>query len=234
MITLAMKKQIIMGTAVALVISALTGVGPVSGSPDSSVTPPSAKPPGDEINGKESFPARYLTARNLYLQGVDGDEDAAEKARKILEELVQQEPDNPLVVAYLGSCRVLESKEAVLPWKKGELAREGLKLLDRAVNMAPENLEVRFVRGVSSYPLPFFFGVGDQAKEDFAFVAARLADDPTATRPEIAAGAFYYHGICLEDDGRESEAVRFWKKAAAAAPGSSFAEKAGEKLEEME
>jgi len=177
--------------------------------------------------------ARYRLARALHLKGVDEDEESAERALGMLEKLAAEEAENPLVIAYFGSAKILKAKRALLPWQKGKLSNSGLELLDRAVELAPGDLEVRFVRGISSYPLPFFFGRGEQAAEDFDFVAGK-ADEAVASGkidPAIAAGAFYYRGLCLDDDDRIDEARGAWAKATAIAPGSPFARAAAAKLE---
>ncbi len=224
----------ILSTSVILIVSPLPFSVPSSSALDSSSANNPIPTPGGGKNEAESFSTRYLAARKLYFTGAAGNTEDAAQAREAFQELSHQDPDNPLVIAYLGSSRVLEAKEAFLPWKKKELAREGLKLLEQAVALAPGNLEILFLRGVSSYPLPLFFGVRDQAEVDFAFAAARLKEAPSAAPPEIAAGVFYYHGLCLADGDQKDQAIRFWKKAITLAPVSSFARRAREKLEELE
>ena len=179
---------------------------------------------------------RYRLARALHLEGVNGDDDAAEKSLDILEKLAAEEPRNSLVIAYLGSAKLLAAKRAFFPWSKSSLADEGLLLLDRAVSLAPDNLEIRFVRGISSYPLPSSFDRHASACADFSAVAGRAEEAVMAGKMDagLAAKAFYYHGLCLEENGREKEARDSWEKAAAIAPGSPFALLAGEKISNLD
>jgi len=179
---------------------------------------------------------RYRLARALHLEGVNGDDDAAERALDILEELAVEEPRNPQVLAYLGSAKLLAAKRAFFPWSKNSLTDEGIVLLDQAVALAPDNLEIRFVRGISSYPLPTSFNRHKSACADFDVVAGRAEEAVLADKMDanLAAKTFYYHGLCLEENGRKKEARASWEKAAAIAPGSSFALLAGEKISNMD
>jgi len=173
----------------------------------------------------------FRQARELHLRGAAGDEEAAEKALELLEELVRESPNDPLTLAYLGSAKLLEAKRAWLPWRKQALGEEGLGLLDQAVAGRPANLEIRFLRGMSSYPLPSLFGRGKQAAEDFAFVAERAGRPDKGMEARVAAGACYYHGLCLEETGRGEEARAYWKRAVKLSPGSDFARAAAGKIQ---
>jgi len=178
----------------------------------------------------------FQSARELHLRGVEGDEEMAERALETLEDLNEEDPDNPFVLAYLGSAKLLAAKRAFFPWNKSSLAEEGLLLLDRAVSLAPDNLEIRFVRGISSYPLPASFDRHESACADFAAVAGRAEEAVPAGKMDasLAAKTFYYHGLCLEENGRRKDARASWDKAAAIAPGSPFALLAEEKTRNMD
>lgn len=119
----------------------------------------------------ERSPDRMTVARELHLRAVDGDLDAAGRALALLEDLEARRPDDPLVEAYLGSARLLEADRARLPWRKGALALEGLERLDAAVGARPDDLEIRFLRGASTLPLPAAFERLDQARADLDLVA---------------------------------------------------------------
>jgi hypothetical protein len=92
--------------------------------------------------------------------------------------------------------RLLEAAHTWALWRKNSLSKEGIRLMDAAVERAPENLEIRFVRAATELNLPAFFGRHEQAGQEFA----RLA--PQATRngllePRLAAAILFYYGqIC--------------------------------------
>jgi hypothetical protein len=176
----------------------------------------------------------FEAARNQHLLGVAGDDDAAELALAQLERLGAERPEAALVQAYLGSAVVLAAKRAWMPWNKGELAERGLRLLYAAVDAADpgEEAEVRFLRAMSSHPLPGFFGQAETAAADFRWLAERAesAVEDGTLAPEMAAAALWFHGEILEDAGDEAAAVTCWRRAAGIAPDSEHGGMAAERL----
>lgn len=175
--------------------------------------------------------ARFALARQLHLLGVDGDEEAHERALALLEVVAAARP-GPRADAWLGSARLLQARFTLAFWNKGDLVKDGLALLDRAVKAAPGDVEVRFLRGVGSYHLPFFFDRGDRAADDLAWVAARAAGavEQGALAPDVAAAALFLHGVCRHDRGAFGEAQTAWRQAIALAPASAHGRAAAARL----
>lgn len=174
----------------------------------------------------------FERAKQLYLRAVEGDGDAAREASKLFSGLHSQSPGDPLIRAYFGSLQLLESGRTLLPWKRAKLAKEGLNALDGAVMLAPEGLEVRYLRAISLFHLPRFFKREQQSAEDFAYLATRVtvALRNGALDPRFAASALYHHGIFLQRHGRKKEAAEFWRAATQTAPQSRAAAQAAEQL----
>jgi hypothetical protein len=160
----------------------------------------------------------YLAkARQLFFAAVDGDA----RSLRACDDLLQRCDEDPAkVAAYQGGCRLLQAARAPLPWDKGRLVKEGLALLDDAVRRAPGDLEVRFVRGMSSYHLPRFMGRAATAASDLAAVAAE-AENATVTGEldlPIACAALFHHGKVLDDRGDRAGAVAAWRRATRLGP----------------
>lgn len=79
-----------------------------------------------------------------------------------------------LTGAYRGAFDLLRSKHTLAPLRRLRHARAGLATLDAAVAAAPDQAEVRYVRLMSCYYLPFFFGRGDSVAEDFRSLGTLL------------------------------------------------------------
>lgn len=168
---------------------------------------------------------RFALAKHLHLCGVDGDADAARRARTLLERLHGEAPNNPRVLAYRGSSLLLAAKRTLLFWEKGDLAEAGLRDLDRAVELAACDFEVRFLRAVSSRELPSFFGRKALAEADFLWLAERAEESVRAgaVDPLLGAAAVYYAGLVLEERGDAAGAQREFSKVKALAPDSTYA-----------
>ena len=167
---------------------------------------------------------RKLTlAKLLYFQGVA---DGGEPARRSEEMLIalRDGPDaaamnKPLLEVYLGSLTLLRAARTFAVWNKASLADEGLAMMDKAVALSPDNPEIVFIRGVSTYHLPFFFGRGKQSAADFAWLAPRAgkAFEEGTLDAMLATAALYHHGLCVLDSDKNA-AIAAWREAAAIGP----------------
>jgi hypothetical protein len=179
--------------------------------------------------------ARLGLAKFLHYRGVDGDTAAAERAFGLLTQLATERPDDAVLRAYLGSAHLLAATRVWIPWQKGKLSLEGLALLDRAVAQARENLEIRFLRGASTYHLPFFFDRGEKAAEDFAWVTARARPAVVAGRldPTLAAAAFFFDGECRAKRADYAGAHAAWLAAREIGPDTKAGMRAAMRLGEI-
>jgi len=80
----------------------------------------------------------------------------------------------PLLLAFDGSLEMLRGKYALWPPSKLEHVREGRRRLDRAVALAPGHLEVRVLRLMSGFHLPFFIRDDEQVATDLDATARLL------------------------------------------------------------
>jgi hypothetical protein len=169
-----------------------------------------------------SFRQRLAGAKDLFYRVVAGDLDSLPASQKILEELGGADSPDAEVMAYTAAADLLEAKGASLVWDKVRLAQQGLALQDRAVATGPDNLEVRFLRGVTDYQLPDFLGRHEIGVSDLAAVAA-VAEEASRTGQldsRAAAAALVYQGKALEDDYKVTEAIAAWQAAVRIAPDS--------------
>jgi len=183
----------------------------------------------------DSAEARLSLAKVLHFRANDGDADAARRSTELLEGLAASRPDDPVVLAYLGSARLVAAKLAWSPWSKVGLARQGLDLLDRAVTRAPDDPEVRFLRGASTRPLPRFFGRSKLAADDLATAASsaeRAAANGRLDR-SLEAAIFYLYGFTRLDRGDVPGTEAAWRKTVAIAPESRAGKKAAARLAQL-
>ena len=164
-----------------------------------------------------------------FYRAVEGDSQALRQCQVALEALPGQDAK---ARAYRGACDMLASAQARLPWEKGRYAKSGLRLLDGAVEEAPSDLEVRFVRGMTCYNLPSLFNRSAMAADDLARVAARAeaASADGTLEPALAAAALYHYGVIQSRIGSRDAAEDLWRRADALAPTTHAARRAAENL----
>ncbi len=83
-----------------------------------------------------------------------------------------------LLLAYEGALVSLESKHALWPPhpSKMQLIKPGLQKLDSAVKLNPQQAEIRYLRLMTCYYLPFFLGRKESVREDFSMLANTLPE----------------------------------------------------------
>lgn len=144
---------------------------------------------------------KFGAARADYFHGLEGDRTAELRASDEFSALERERPHDATILAYNGSLELLEAAHTWAFWNKHKLATEGLEKIDRSVQLAPDNLEVRFIHGATTFHLPFFYHRKQQAESDFAFIAPRAesaAQNGVLPRP-LAASALDYYGQILAD-----------------------------------
>lgn len=180
----------------------------------------------------DAFAQRFATARADYFRGLQGDHAAESRAAEGFAALNRLRPGDPVVLVYSGSLELLDAAQTWAVWNKHKLATEGLEKIDRAERLAPENLEVRFIHGATSWNLPFFYHRKQQAEEDFSFVGPRAeqAVRSGALPPQLGAAALDYYGRILTDRNDEDAARRAFAAAVRVDPASPAAEDASRRL----
>lgn len=177
----------------------------------------------------------FSRARALYYKGSDGDNQAYESAAKLFDTLDAQAPNDPRIEVYTGSLRLWQASHTWAIWKKNSLSKEGIQMMDAAVQADPNNLEIRFVRAVTDYSLPSFFHRHEQSNEDFALLAsqASVAAAEGKLEPRLAAASLYFHGLFLHEGSKASAAEKAWRQAIELAPESRAARDSAEQLKKL-
>lgn len=169
-----------------------------------------------------SSETKQAVAEALYFVGAAGNGKAVKRAEKLFTELHEADAEAAQPKAYLGSIKLLRSSTTWALWEKEKLARSGLQMLDDAVEAAPEDPEVRFVRAITTFNVPDWFQRSEQSAEDFELLAngADAAVEAGRLEPWLAAAALFHHGRWLEKAGNVEGAKQAYRRAVAFAPNS--------------
>ena len=103
-------------------------------------------------------------------------------------------------------------------------AQESIEALSVKIGMvlivAPENVEVRFLRGTTSQRLPALMGRRAVARQDLAY-AASAAPAAVASGElglDIAAASLFHYGMLCDAEGNQHEAQEAWRAASNLGP----------------
>lgn len=127
--------------------------------------------------------------------------------------------------AYKGAFEVVRAKHDLWPPAKLDALKRARPLLDGAVARSPDQVEIRFLRLMSCYYLPFFFGRSWSVEEDFGRLAKLLpsANDPhlAGLRAEISSFVLAkYRNLSPVDRQRLAEVVRATRSASSGKGGA--------------
>jgi len=119
------------------------------------------------------FDQDLSAARTVFLQGVDGDKHAVRKATQRFKSLNHRNPQEPVLLAYLGACMTLQGRDAANNLDKRRLTEDGLGKIDRALAMqadsadqdAVHHLDTLLVAANSFIHIPAFFNRHDKGKQ---------------------------------------------------------------------
>lgn len=164
-------------------------------------------------------------------QGMSGDENAVEKAFGYFDRALAIDSTNAVALAYRGSLWTMRARNAWWPPSKLNHLRQGGAELDRAVEIAPDNIMVRLIRGINGLGLPAFAGRLPTSLEDF-IVLLRHPALPEQTR-ELKVTIYYYAGVAHKRADDYETARELFKQAISVMPDSEFARRSQEELGDM-
>lgn len=171
-------------------------------------------------------------ARNYYALAVDYDAGALTEAEKILDRLLAAEPTNAIALAYRGSLQGLKLGYSLVPQEQAyAVAQKNFSDLDRAVALAPDNEEVRRMRGYSTLYTPSIAGRDQLAVDDFSQLVRLLERQPDSApqRAELLLTL----GDAYNKMGEAAQARASWQRAAELQPNSSSATAAELRLQNL-
>lgn len=185
-----------------------------------------------------TFEERLDKIKSLYKKGAKGNAPAAiQEANQLAERLRLDYPDNPHAEAYHGSILLLIARDKTNPLEGMKWAKNGLKLLDKAVMTAPRDSRVRYLRGRSSYRLPEkYFQRTRTVIEDYSF----LVDQESLQEGHLGAMGVNYSKLVYELGeayrriGRNEEAAGYWAKLEEQTQDPEFRQLLRQKLQSLE
>jgi hypothetical protein len=114
--------------------------------------------------------SRKTLRESFYAASQDG-----EAARAFYDWLAAADTTAPLLLGYKGMANLMLAYHALNPYTKLKHFLQGKHLLNRAIALAPEQLELRYLRFTVQTNAPKFLGYSGDISEDKALILATLA-----------------------------------------------------------
>jgi tetratricopeptide (TPR) repeat protein len=168
-------------------------------------------------------------------RGVEGDKGEVKSLVIDLEKLIQEHPQNSLLLAYLGSAYTLRSRDSFPGPGKLDFLKKGGKTLDAAVEGDPQNIATRFIRAMNYYQLPVIFNKRGISRSDFQIMVTQM-DDPNCPQilsDETRQAICFYAGLSYKQLKQPDQAKIVWENGLKISAVSPLAEKIKKELSRL-
>jgi len=166
-----------------------------------------------------------------HTEGVAGDKKAVEEGFGCFDTVLALDPANAVALAYRGSLWTMRGRDAWWPFTKMSNVDKGIDEMDKAVDLAPDNVSVRLVRGINSAHLPSMFKRLGTAQKDFYY----LLNSPAFPHfdAHLKSTIYYWSGFVYKQDNQPEKAKELLQKAIDVAPDSDTAKNARQELKDL-
>jgi hypothetical protein len=155
--------------------------------------------------------ALYTLAKYCHDIGAKDNEQAAKLAEKYFNDLLKLQPTNALATAYLGSTLTMRARDSFWPTRQLSLVKEGIRTMDRAVALAPNDITIRMVRAMNNVHMPRWLDRETIVQDDFVWlwdqVQKQPAFFPTGDKQDIA----LFYGETLVKAKQKDKARGIWQ-----------------------
>ena len=187
----------------------------------------------------DDISSELTDARNIFLQGVDGDKSAVRNAVNRFRSLSQRHPETPIYIAYLGASITLQGRDAPNGIDKQRLTEEGLDEIDRALELfshdndepSSRRLDTLLVAANSFIYIPSFFNRYERGKRLLREILEH--NDFKEMAAGFKAAAYFTAALIARGDGDENEYHRYLNLTVNTDPQGRDGRFASELLEEL-
>lgn len=140
------------------------------------------------------------------LEQIRSDYPLAESSEQVTlrlnDDLASVTSDQTILMAYKGALKTLQAKFAKKIRDKKEFFKEGVALIEKAIQTEPENVELRMIRMTVQENAPRIVGYNDKIDEDKNFILQNFA---TITSESIRTTIRNFANISENFDASERE-----------------------------
>jgi tetratricopeptide (TPR) repeat protein len=156
-----------------------------------------------------------------------------EQAAKVMEEAIQKFPANSSAHSYLGLYRGMQAGQTQNFMEAGQLIGIAYDMLNKAIELDPNNPIARFNRGLMGVKVPPFMGKLDESIQDLEFLAKLHKETPDKVSVDLMARAYDFLAEGYQKKQNNDKAIAALKKVVALTPGTDLAKNAEQRISEM-
>jgi tetratricopeptide (TPR) repeat protein len=150
------------------------------------------------------------TAKQLHDLAVEkGNSEYTKYAKESLKILLDENPTHVIAMAYLGSVHTLIGRDAYNPINKIKEVERGCDLMDKAIEMDPNNITIRIIRSQNNLQLPDFFNRLPYVGNDLKFLLSDSIFSQMSNTTQVL--ILYSKGIYYEKSKKLAKAIEAYQ-----------------------
>ena len=122
------------------------------------------------ISANFVFAQNIKDVRSMYFKSIDN----ISKCNSLKVLLNSIENKDNTINAYVGSNTLLYCKFTDDVFEKFSYFEEGKKMIEEAIKLDPDNLEIKFLRFINQTNAPWFLNYKSNIKDDYKFISSNL------------------------------------------------------------
>ena len=147
-----------------------------------------------------NVPVDMNEVRSLYKEAVKS-EDSCKELVAISSGF--NEKTNPLMLGYKGSGTMLMAKHVFNPFTKMSYFRKGKQMLEKAIEVDENSIELRFLRFNAQTNMPSFLGYNNNIDDDKKFILNGFSQIKDLQLKEFVWQGFYNSKYVTENERRQ-------------------------------
>lgn len=172
--------------------------------------------------------------RHYYeLASISREKKDIKETEKYFKNLLEISPENSIGRVYSGSINIMKADNTILPWKIFNYLKKGFSLMDEAVELNPDEPEVRLIRASTCTMIPKFLGKRKIALEDFKHIQNLDNSLKQKLTKRFWLPFYYYYGLVLAAEEELVAAEEKFLKVLDIDPQSSYARRSEKELEKI-
>jgi tetratricopeptide (TPR) repeat protein len=164
-------------------------------------------------------------------EGVRDNRKAVVQAESYFKQLLAMDEKHARGRVLYGSTLTMKGRDAFWPPTQISWVREGIREMDQAVKLAPDDPKVRFARANNNFYMPRFLGREDIVRADLEWLWAKVKDTASPLSMEERQAVASFHGQHLKKQKKRDEAAQVWKQGIALSPATAEAKEIQKLLE---
>lgn len=175
---------------------------------------------------------------HFHIGNLAKDRKSIKKAVHIFEKVLEKEPDNAEIMAFLGSAYTIKARDFPMKWVANltpigfmrlYYVKKGINRMDAAIEMDEMNPVVRLIRGIACVNMSEPFGQFDKGIKDIELLLSWI-ENPSLnkryagiiTDKDFMANVYYRAGKAYLKNDEKENAISMFKMTASISPDTPF------------